>query len=333
MFRSFLKSSLPLNLRYQEAVQSFCKPQAYDAYLRLKKLSLLTALWILLAANTHATMLVHHNNQEHEKDTREHYEIALLRLVLEKTQADYGGFEMKSGPVGMTRARRLHSMTRNIITNHISTHPYDKDIARNPKIEVIPFPVFLGSVGYRVCFVSKKIHTEFTSVQALHDLQPFIHGLGSGWIDVDIFRSNDLKVQEVVRYESLFHMLRQSRIDTFCRGINEVRNEYLNFGEAELLLDDHLLLYYELPIFFITSRENRELIERVTEGLSIAHKDGSMYELWLSYFADSVKFSEIEGRYLVKMEQPFNAAIPFEYKKYFLTLDRLKEIDTDSSAP
>ena len=270
------------------------------------------------------TFPVHHISIESKEDHRIEYEVALLELALNATKPEFGEYSLAPVSKGMTQPRAAMSMSLNIYENHIATLGFSEKITSDPELVSIPFPVFLGVVGHRVCFVSERAAKVFRTATELDDLSHLIHGFGIGWIDADIFESNGLVAKEVGGYKGLFKMVASGRIDTFCRGINEVQVEIDEFKHIpNLRLDQQLKLYYDLPLFFYTNKRNKELIERVTIGLNIVHQDGTLLDLWKDYFLESIEKANLQRRRSLFLHNPLTEKLPSDYRAYFVDLDTL----------
>src|SRR5205814_473177 len=132
---------------------------------------------------------------------------------------------------------------------------------------------------------------KLTKIKTLNDLKKFKHGQGQGWSDVEILRNHRFDVMTVANYESLFTMVAAGRFDLFCRGANELLEEYNSHKHLpNLVYDKSFSLYYPLPRFFYTNAKNKQLIKRIQAGLIIAYNDGSLVKLWKKEYGDSVKF-------------------------------------------
>ena len=151
----------------------------------------------------------------------------------------------------------------------------------------------------------------------LEELRRYSHGQGAGWADVGILRANGFKVQEVSSYESLFPMVAAGRFDLLCRGANELLDEYrLHSTIPGFAYDSSFALVYPLPRFFFTSRENGKAIERVTRGLELAYRDGSLQKLWEAQYRESVDFAKLRSRRIFRLENPLIRNIDFDFRKY-----------------
>jgi len=276
------------------------------------------SLWLcMLATCVHADFVVSHREPLGGTDKRDEYTIALIRLVLEKTKPTYGPYEMRAIPASYYNLRARIATSNNQFPNMLLEESYDEDFILKSKLDFINFPIDLGILGHRVCFVNAGRKAEIAKVTRLDQLKKFTMGQGIGWQDAKILKSNGFNVIEVDAYESLFKMVAAGRIDLFCTGANQAMNEYSAHKDLEkLALDDSFVLTYSLPRFFFIHPDNQLLKQRIEEGLQIAYKDGSMQKLWMEHFGPSLDFVHLHQRRVFKLQNPLINRLDKRYEKY-----------------
>lgn len=194
-----------------------------------------------------------YRSPESDIDHRYRYDKQLLQLALDSTEATDGPYRLVPSPV-MNAARAQSFVEKNTLPNLILKLSY------NPAFEAhnmafVPFPVDLGIVGYRVCFAHPEIVERVSQVESIDDLRKFRHGQGSGWADIEILRHNGFDVTGITSYESLFRMVAMRRFDLFCRGANELLDEFTEHKDIQgLSYDSSMALFYPFPRFFIPMR-------------------------------------------------------------------------------
>jgi hypothetical protein len=258
---------------------------------------------------------------ESQTDRRQAYDNAVLRLALDKTRASHGGYRLALSPP-MNKQRALLSAQQQAYPNFLTVSSPDEDRAAAGLVPV-PFPLYLGATGYRVCFVSPAARAAVAASLDLQALRRFTHVQGVGWADGVILRANGFQVLEAASYEAMFRMVAVNRVDLFCRSVLEVRNEALAHAELKgLQLDASFALVYELPQFFYTHRDNRALVERLSLGLQKAYADGSLLALFREHLLPSLRFVDLGGRRLFRLETPPIQGLDFDYRGYLLDLQR-----------
>jgi hypothetical protein len=260
-------------------------------------------VWLALQPGMAAPMVFTYRAAESAQDVRNQYDIALLQLSLEKTRASYGDFQLQPSPP-MNTQRAQQELEKGTYTNFIIKQSYNP-VAELRGVLRGRYEVDLGVVGYRVCFTRQGLLPALAAVTTSTQLNPYLFGLGNGWMDVEILRHNGLRVMEVGSYESLFPMAARGRFDLFCRGINEVVDEEpLARKQAGLVLEPTLMLYYDLPRFFYAHARDREALARVEAGIRLAAADGSLQALWQRYYLPSVQRVQPQQRRLLRLSNP-----------------------------
>lgn len=251
-------------------------------------------------------------------DKRKDYPNATVKLALDKTQAKYGSYTLKY-TAQMNTQRLLAAARANVLPNLLIQSVYDDAIFAKDGLTFIDIPFDLGITSYRICFINPTLQDELKSIKHIEHLKRFSIAQGMGWPDTKILRHNGFKVIESNSYDGLFKMIPARRADLFCRGINELKNEYNHYDNlGGLSYDKSFALFYPLPRYFYLNEANRELKARIEEGLKIAYKDGSLKRLLFEFYADDIKFSTIPQRHLFQLENPSLKGLDPKYKDYLL---------------
>lgn len=281
----------------------------------------LPLVWLLSLAQsaygtTTATVFTY-RSPESDLDQRYNYDTAVLRLALEKTSPKYGPFKLVPSPK-MTFERAIFSLRNNAFVNFFVKQSYEERYVSEMKLTFVKFPVDRGIVGYRVCFTDPATKKRLQEVKTASDLLRFRHGQGSGWSDVAILRHHQFTVQEVVSYEALFKMVAHNRFDLFCRGTNELLDEWeAHKNIPNLVYDEAISIAYPLPRFFFTNAANQAAAQRVEEGLLMAFKDGSLQKLWHANYKKSIEFVRLDKRKIFWFDNPNLKNLNFNYRQYF----------------
>lgn len=282
---------------------------------------ILFSLLLLFGNNIAAETVFTHRIAESQGDTRPDYEVAVLRLALEKTQVEYGAFRLEGAPrINVTRS--IHSIRTNSFSNFFYSLGYEAIYDSYKEMAYVPFPIDLGVLGYRTCFTSEPNLERLARITTLEELKTFTHGQGRGWVDAKILQHNGFKVIEVEQYDKLFKMVAADRFDLFCRGANEIKDEYdIRHTMKGIAYDRSVLIYYPMPIVLYTNVNNVEAIERVTKGIKKAYADGSLQKLWSLQHQASVDFAELGKRKIFRLENPFIKDINFNHEQYNFKFD------------
>lgn len=278
------------------------------------------SLFLLWSPWALAEFIVSHRAPFSEGDKHHVYSTELLRLALEKTRKEYGDFTLRPIPP-RNYARAVKAAVDNAYPNLMIETSYEQALTHHAKLDFINFPMDLGVLGYRVCFINPKLKASGKEIKTLEQLRQynFVHGVG--WADTLIFRHNGLKVQEIEYYDGIFLMVIGGRVDFFCRGVNEILGEMEQFSELkELTIDDQFLLVYPLPRFFYLNRANTLAKERIGLGLQRAYADGSMQALWKENFLPSLALVGLKQRNVIRLENPLLDDLQMSFVPDFMPL-------------
>lgn len=246
-------------------------------------------------------------------DSRFNYRIALLNLVLEKTAAKYGAAKLEALEQSVTQSRGLVMLENNEIDVVFLATTKQREQTFLP----VRVPIMRGILGLRVLLIHKDNVDRFAAVARSEvdssgvdsfDLfkQEFEAGFVFHWADMAILESNHIPVQKQPNYENLFAMLSAKRFDYFPRGINEIWRELAEHSDTypELIVDEHLALEYEYPVYFFVNKTNAELAKRIEVGLNIALADGSFKRLFLKHHKDQIQRAQLSKRKLFYLDNP-----------------------------
>ena len=239
-------------------------------------------------------------------DSRYDYDWAVLRLALDKTRARYGSYDLHQSPIIMSPQR---------ITQELQNRPGRINIlarATDPELEKtflpVRIPIDKGLLGYRIFLVRAADLPRFAAVRTLRDLQPMTAGQGKGWADIPILHAAGLSTVEGSTYEGLFAMLEAKRFDFFSRAADEATREYneRHTLNPTLAVEPTLMLHYPLPRYFFLRRdaEGRELAARITAGLEIMVRDGSLNELFYRYKNAIIEQADLKHRRVINIANP-----------------------------
>lgn len=263
-----------------------------------------------------ASTLYTYVEAESPADSRQAYNLAALRLALEKTLPEYGTYQLRAAP-RMNTARALEEARRGSYPNLLVMTSFQNALL-DSGLDYARFPVDLGVTGYRICFVSPAARREVAGIRTLDVLRRFRVVQGVGWADVAILRHNGFRVETLAQYEDLFLAVADNRADLFCRGVNELDAEFRARPKMiGLDYDRTMALVYPLPRFFFSNRQNGRALERIGKGLRQAYRDGSLQKLWRAHYQHAVRFARLQQRHLFHLETPGIDRIDFDFRKYF----------------
>ncbi len=214
--------------------------------------------------------------QNLKQDHDDYYYSNLLKLALTKTVPTHGHYELKFIPVRPITNRLLRDIERGQVD--VTWMPFTKDL----KYDLSPINIRLlkNLSDYRVFLIRAQDAEKFSAVKNLDDLRKFKGGIGSHWPDRQVMEENNLPLVLSLSYFNLFKMLKSNRFDYFSRGVYQVKAEADAYADQGIVLEKHLFLRYDNPVYFYVHKDNQKLAERIATGLKIAIEDGSFNELF-----------------------------------------------------
>lgn len=272
-------------------------------------------LLLLAVGPVAANELFTYRSAESAQDTRNRYDMAVLQLALDKTRATHGDYQLEASPP-MNTARAMQELEKGTYPNFIIKMSYGPEYEKLG-VERGAYELDLGVIGYRVCFTRESLLPELATIHTLAGWRRYLHGQGTGWMDVNILKYNGFKVTDVATYKSLFPMVAKGRFDLFCRGINEVIDEWPEASQQpQLVLEPNMMLYYDLPRFFYANSRDAKGLARVEEGLQLAAADGSLLALWKQHYLPSVEYVQPQKRQLFRLINPDVSKIKWAHRQW-----------------
>lgn len=231
------------------------------------------------------------------------YYHALIRLAMQKTPSQ--------GPVTIISVQNSaefsrQNMSQKRMLNHLEAgeklHIKAIGVTQERLDRFIPIriPLLRGTLGIRVFLIHQDNQAEFSNINNYEDLSSnFIAGFGEQWSDINILRSNGLKVTGVVKPSLLPQMLSRKRFDFFpLEAQAAYSDEYLKYSNIQV--EPNLAIYYNYPRYFFVSKKHKALADRINRGLQIALIDGSFNRLFFEYNAPFLIESNLSNRTILK---------------------------------
>jgi ABC-type amino acid transport substrate-binding protein len=244
---------------------------------------------------------------EDEGDTRVNDLKEILHMALKKTEPEFGSFELRASVLKMNRLRYLSELELGRTINIAWSSTSDEMESRFSPIRI---PLRKGILGYRIALIAQEKQALIDQVKSIEDLKKLTVGQGQGWLDVQLYEANGIKVTQA-KYGNLFRMTAYKRFDLFPRGINEIFSEYaLHSKESPTLaIEKNLLIYYPWPYYFFFNKSDAALKERIELGLRKMIKDGSFDAIFIKFNGKAIAQANLHGRRLIQIN---NTLLPKE---------------------
>jgi len=251
---------------------------------------------ISLAQSTRAEEILRYARQEKLTDKRDAYPVQLLKLVLQKAGSKS---TLEPAAYFMPQGRALQELEQG---SYIDVAWTMTSTEREEHLLPVRICIYKGLMGWRIPIVTKNNANLLGNIKSLTDLKQLSAGQGYDWPDTAILRNAGLKVEAGNQYESLFKMLQANRFDYLPLSLIEVWDAGDKYADANLIIDEHLLLHYQVGFYYFVNRNNPELAETIRRGLELAIKDGSFDTLFYQYFGEVIHRAQLNKRTLIDID-------------------------------
>lgn len=249
------------------------------------------------------------------------YFTTLLVMALEASKAENEEIDIIFSPRDYSQARWIN-MLQSDKSNFVIWTMTDKE--REQQMRPIRIPLFKGLFGYRVLLIRKQEQARFDQINTQQDLAKFLGGQGTHWPDTLILQANGLRVTTAETTESLFRMIAARRFDYFPRGVSEAWFELLQRQDANLEVENKLLLYYPTAIYFFVNKNNEELAQRIEKGMEVLIDNGKFDQFFYNHPRVSSGLEKVKSRRIIELKNPYlPTETPVNNPRYWIDLSVL----------
>jgi len=219
--------------------------------------------------------------------SRDAFQYAALKLVLDKTTSGFGPYQLTRvrGDFSTLRVRREVSEGVHLNVQAGPWRPLDPNDPLDQRIPV-NVPLMDGLLGYRFLLIRREDLPKFQAITSAAQLKAMTAGQGRGWTEVDLYRRNGYRVMDSADIKTLIPMLAEKRFDYFPMSVVEIDSALALYPalSSRLMVAPNLMISYPFPTIFYVSARHPTLARRLATGLVIAQKDGSLDELLHRHF-------------------------------------------------
>ena len=232
----------------------------------------------------------------------------VLAAALERTRATHGDYRLTTS-TDAAQALRFRHATRssNVEVNVVilTISPAWNDILLPVRI-----PFLRGLLGYRLLVVRRRDLDRFAKINSLADLRRVSIGSVAHWLDTAILQDAGLSVVTGSSFDGLFKMMKANRFQALSRGAHQIEGEVANLAadpDNDLVVEPHLLLHYNLPVYFWFSRdkEGQRRAARVRDGLRSMEADGSLDGMFEANFGKVIAKYDLTHRTIIEIPNRF----------------------------
>jgi len=270
----------------------------------------------LLCTNDLQARVLRVNQTEHPLDA---YAVGALRIALKYMP---GNYQLEVANRDITQTRAIQDLeTDNMDVMWLATNTEVEE-----QLLPIRFPLLKGLLGHRVFIINPNAQSRFAQVRTFEDIKALSFGQGQGWPDVEILRSNGLKVITTSKYNNLFYMVEGGRFDGFPRGVLEPWVELAAHPELGLTVDKYVVLVYKLPFYLFVRKDAVSLANAIKDGLDAALESGEFDEYFYNtkQIQDAINRSNLGERVAFELKNPsLHRKTPLDKPEYWLNLKEL----------
>lgn len=252
-----------------------------------------------------------------ELDVVKEYNLALLKLALDKTEDQFGAYTIVKSDRELSQQEALKSLRE---SSMLQVVPTMTDRYREQVFLPVKIPLYKGLFGLRLMMMKEQSGTMLAGAESQKELQKYVLGQGFDWPDTQILKANNFEVNEYKSKSALFEGLNQSEYDLFPRSIIEIWAELDQHSEMGLTYHKKAYLYYPTAIYFFTqkNKEGLALSQRLEQGLDAAIADGSFDEVFNTYLSSFLNRAELNSMELIKLKNPLLPdRAPIDQSKYW----------------
>lgn len=302
-------------------MQLFNDRQSLWRHVRLPRCCAVLVAMLLLAPASAEQIRIPVKVQATALEQPSDYFTTLLVMALEASKADNEEIDIIFSPRDYAQARWIN-MLQSDKSNFVIWTMTDKE--REQQLRPIRIPLFKGLFGYRVLLIRKQEQARFDHINDIDDLAKLLGGQGTHWPDTLILQANGLPLTTAETTESLFRMINAKRFDYFPRGISEAWFELLQRKEANLAVEENLLLYYPTAIYFFVNKNNEALAQRIEKGMEVLIDNGKFDQFFYNHPRVSSGLERLKNRRIVELKNPYlPAETPVNNPRYWIDLSAL----------
>lgn len=258
--------------------------------------------------------VVYYPQPESSDDRRASYPAAVLRLCEQYLEQQY---QFKPSAVHAQQSRNLLLLQQGRGLDVVWTV---SNAERERQLLPVRIPLDRGLIGWRLLLIRQQDAQRFADISSLPQLAAMIGGQGHDWPDVEVLRANGLNLSTSTTYQGLFDMLARGHIEYFPRSVAEIWPESSAHSHKGLVVDPTLALHYPGLLYFFVNRQNTQLAEALTSCLQQATEDGSLQQLFYTYYGFAIKLAALGQRQILTLALPEQSvAVPELDDRYWFT--------------
>ena len=248
-------------------------------------------------AQAQAPQLIRHNMADGDESAPP-YRLQVLRLLLDRTRAGHGPYELRADGSATTQSRALAQLRAGDIdvwASMCSRSRLDAGLS-------IPICLRRGVNGVRLPVVLAERRGEFEGLRHPMALRTYRYGQVSHWPDARVLAGNGFRFEAVQTLEAFPAMLRLRRFDIFLLAADEA-HAIAELHPDLVVLDGWCMAYPSVYGFFVNARQPA-LARRLREGWAQCLADGSFAALFEAHLGPQVQRAQLDRRHWFRLPNP-----------------------------
>lgn len=225
------------------------------------------------------------------------YELALLRLLLDKTLHSHGPYRLSPAPV-MSQGRAQLELAAGEVDVASSITTTERESGALP----VRVCIYRGLQGVRLPIGLTRRRQDLQAIANLAQARQLRLAQVEGWPDTRILKANGLNVQAILRRDSYPALLERERIDLFAMSAIEVY-PLVDPLPGISVIDGWLMAYPVASYFFVNPRVPA-LAERLHRGWDVALADGSFVAHFDHLLGPQLQRSGLQERRWLMLNNP-----------------------------
>lgn len=283
---------------------------------------MMSYLFFLLAFNSvwvnAQKLVVHYLPPAEELAEIKDYNLRMLRLALETTQATYGDFEIvvdENKTLTQQDALRFLSEKKELYVVPTMT-----DANRERVFIPVRVPLYKGLFGIRLLIGSTKTALTTPKAGVADAVKSATLVQGKGWPDTQILKENGYKVIEMEDKGAMIQAVSAGVAQFYPRSLAEIWPEIQVSGDKNLMVNPDVYLYYPTAIYFFVQKTTagKDLAGRLQMGLEIAVQNGSFNTVFNELMGPMIQKAALASKKMIRLQNPaLPPATPVKDSKYW----------------
>lgn len=258
-----------------------------------------------MASAADEVMHVRHYDQGYTPSIKA-YQKDLLQLMLQNTVPEFGAYSLELFSVPLSTNRSKLTLQQGDKVNVLFASEWQGLGVSDEQVLSLELPIYYGLHGLRQMIVRSADQDSFAKINSLQQFKTLICGQGTRWLDVNIYRSNDIVVNEGQSFINLMPMLQKKRFDYLPLSVLETDRVFSERAPElkDLMVLEDLMIFYPLPSFLFFPASEGHLLERLRAGFAQLEQKGDLLPLFERHFSSVPRILSGARKRLIMLDNP-----------------------------